>query len=105
MALAIIGVVYLVVGIIVGRLLFVSVLGTNQRTFSTDFYGTKPTRAYSLASKWAWWCIVIWIILGPMYLITAETPYEKNKRKQIEAQKLEDKMKQLEKEYNLTFKR
>lgn len=92
---------YLVIGTLIGRRLFVNRLGDNPRTYKICHdpgCGTYATKDMVAAVNWAITSVVAWPLAFPVYAIQAETPFEKNTRREKEYKELERKIKELSQE-------
>lgn len=105
--------VWLLIGAVVGRILFVRTLGDAPRRVdeceglnTNEFsrcYGRHEwvkSAAYNKAVDNALWSIVFWIFTGIAYMITRPTPAEKLKAKEQELKELEDNLAKFIKERN-----
>lgn len=108
---------WLLIGAIIGRILFVNTLGNAPRLvdncegLSDNIYSRCHGRhewvtsaAYAKAVEKALLSIVFWVFTGIAYMITRPTPAEKLKAKEKKLKEFEDRLAQFDKEYKHLLK-
>jgi hypothetical protein len=95
---------YLLVGFLVSRRVFVNTLGDHARIRERSYGGyTFWSSEFTAAVWWAIAAIPAWPLVGPLRLVFHDTPHEKTVKRQAELKKLEDKLREVEQEFNLKF--
>ena len=93
---------HLAIGMVIGRKIFVRVLGTAPRIKGDSLYHTW-SEEYNSAFWWAMFSIPLWPITIALRKMFAETAYEKSKRQAVEFKNAEAEFKRLERRLDLDF--
>jgi hypothetical protein len=96
---------YLLIGLCLGRRVFVAALGDSKRIRDRNTYSsyTYWTSEYTTAFWWTLLAIPFWPVIFPVRLVFADTPHEKTVKRQAELKRLSDEVGALEKKYDLKF--
>lgn len=104
---------YLAIGTVIGRILFVKVLGDSPRQIighHVNEFGYRREKEELVdspqlvsATNYAIGALFIWWLALPLFLMQSPTKTEKIQIRRAEMEKLQEEMKALESKYDLTF--